>query len=333
MEIGSFYNMYFNKNPFNIKIHSNKNDLFFVSGRIAINFIIKNLSFNKCLIPNYLCESIFNCFDNFNYYKIDNNLNIDIDYLNNLIGQNNLKYDLILIINYFGYIDKNISKIKNICKNNNIIILEDFTHNLFSDNLYGDICISSFRKTLPTPFGSIVKINSSKIKFNQKKSISINYLYLNFIKIIGSLLKNISYLKMVWRPILIYCEKNIDNLKYDGFDFINYYFYNYYYNLDFKKKRENNILYLKRNLNFRTKKLENIYFCYILQFLNKKDRDTLKSHLIKNKIYCTTYWPLDFDINNKCNNNIYDKMLNIPIDQRYNINNMKYIIKCIKSIN
>lgn len=52
MEIGSDFNL-------NIK---KENNLFFASGRIAIKNIldkfIKNKN-DKCLIPNYLCDSIF----------------------------------------------------------------------------------------------------------------------------------------------------------------------------------------------------------------------------------------------------------------------------------
>ena len=69
MEIGS---------DFNLKIKEEKN-LFFVSGRCAIKNILNNLIKNnkKFLIPNYLCDSIFNCFKNYDFYNIDNNLNIN----------------------------------------------------------------------------------------------------------------------------------------------------------------------------------------------------------------------------------------------------------------
>ena len=48
MEIGS---------DFTLKIKNEKN-LFFVSGRCAIKYILNNLIKNneKCLIPNYLCD-------------------------------------------------------------------------------------------------------------------------------------------------------------------------------------------------------------------------------------------------------------------------------------
>lgn len=211
MEIGSFYNLYFNKNPFSIKKHHGKHDLFFASGRIAIRYIIETLGCKSCLIPNYLCSSVHECFDNFDYYRIKDNFDIDIEQLTSLVTQH--KYDLILITNFFGYIDRNIHIIKSLCRKHSIIILEDFTHNLFSNSLYGDVCIASFRKTLPTPFGSIVKINSNRINIEQSTQIDLYYIYLNIIKILGSILKNISYFKWIWRPMLIYCENKVNKIQ------------------------------------------------------------------------------------------------------------------------
>ena len=46
MEIGSFYNLYFNKNPFSIKKHHGKHDLFFASG-IYVKIITGNLFKSK----------------------------------------------------------------------------------------------------------------------------------------------------------------------------------------------------------------------------------------------------------------------------------------------
>ena len=51
--------------------------------------------------------------------------------------------------------------------------------------------------------------------------------------------------------------------------------------------------------------------------------------LINNKIYCPIYWEINFDKDKLCNHFISDRIIAIPIDQRYNINDMKYIIKLI----
>ena len=321
MEIGSDYNL-------NIKINNKK--LFYFSGRIAIKEILNKINYNndKCLIPNYLCDSIFNCFSNYEYYNIDNKFDIDIDYLQNKII--NDKYKLIFIINYFGNIDKNIKSIINLCKKNNIIIIEDFTHNIYSNKLYGDICLCSYRKSLPTPFGAVVIDKKEILNINQKKKFNLIYIFLILYKLFGMFLKNYKLLKWIWRPILLFCEKNINIINYSGFDYLNNLLYTYYFDKDDIIIRKKNIEYLNNNLKLKTiKKFKNNYFTYVLIFKSKELRDNIRKILIENKIYCPIYWPLNFDLEYKCNHYLTNNILCIPIDQRYNIKHMEYICRII----
>jgi len=323
MEIGS---------DFNLKIKEEKN-LFFVSGRCAIKNILNNLIRNneKCLIPNYLCDSIFKCFKNYDFYNIDNNLNINLIYLKNIIEK--YQYKLIFIINYFGKIDDNIDVIKKICIEKNIIIVEDFTHNLYSNNLYGDISICSYRKSLETPFGSIVIDNNNLLEKNQTSYFNFKYLFYNILKINGMFLKNIKYLKFIWHPILKYCENNLNSINYDGFDYINYIFYKYYYDINNKYIRIENFKYLNKKLKYKSMlKNEKLYFSYPILFETIEERNNFKQICIKNKLYFPIYWPLDFDKEHECNHYISNHILCIPIDQRYNKSHMNYIIDLINNL-
>jgi len=321
MEIGSDYNL-------NVKINSKK--LFFFSGRIAIKEILKRLIKNreKCLIPNYLCDSIYNCFDNFDYYNINNNFGIDIKYLTNLIKKNN--YKLIFIINYFGYVDKNIDNILKICKENNILVIEDFTHNIYSKKNYGDISLCSYRKSLPTPFGALVIDTNNILNIKKKKTLNFIYIFLIILKIIGMFLKNYFSIKWIWRPILLFCEEKINIINYSDFDYINNFFYKYYYDINDKLIRLKNSNFLHKELKIKTlNKFYKTYFTFPILFNNNKKRDEIRNILIKNKIYCPIYWPLHFDIHKECNHYITNHILCIPIDQRYNIENMKLIVNII----
>lgn len=321
MEIGSFYNL---------SIYD-EDKLFFVSGRNAISFIINKLNITNSLIPNYLCESVYMCFNNPTFYKINNDFNINITNLKYLISKNN--YEIILIINYFGYIDENINIIKDICKEKNIIILEDYTHNLFSTNLYGDICISSYRKTINTPFGALLLDRYNKFNLIQNETkINILYICISFLKIFGMILKNIKYLKIIWRPILTFCENHIQYINYKGFDYMNYFFYKYYFNLKFKNDRVNNMIYLYEKLGIKCNNIfNNTYFTYPIICKNSTYRNYLRNYLIKYNIFCPIYWPTNF-INN-LNNEISDQIICLPIDQRYNSIHMDYIIRIIKEFN
>lgn len=321
MQIGSDYNL-------NIKLNSKK--LFYASGRIAIRNILYKVIQNKerCIIPNYLCNSIYNCFNNFDFYKIKNNFEIDIKYLTSIITKN--KYKLIFIINYLGYVDKNIEFITNICKKNNIVVIEDFTHNIYTEKFYGDISLCSYRKSLPTPFGAIVIDHNNILNINNKKSINFTYIFLVFLKSIGMFLKNYSSIKWIWRPILLFCEENVDRIDYSDFDYLNNLFYKYYYDNNDKYIRINNFKYLQEKLKINTlDKFSNTYFSFPIFFNSKGERDGIRKNLSKNKIYCPIYWPLYFDKDKECNHYITNHILCIPIDQRYNIENMKHIVKIL----
>ena len=322
MEIGSFYNLNFVKTH---QICDKSNNLFYFSGRIAIKEILKKNGHNKyCLIPNYLCDSIYNCFNNFGFYQISNNFEIDLNSIKQQIKDNDVK--LIYIINYFGYIDKNIHEIVDICHDHNIIVVEDFTHNMYSDKLYGDVCICSYRKSLATPFGSIVIDKSGNMK-QSRCAMGFLYIFMCFLKIFGMMLKNFFWLKKIWRKILVYCENNVNKINCTYFDYINHIFYKYYYNRTDIEVRKRNIKFLHENLKIITlDKFKDTYFTYPIIFESREIRDTIRKILINNCVYCPIYWSLDFDSDNECNHYLSNRILCIPVDQRYNLENMRFIV-------
>ena len=335
MEYGSDFTILYKKYNENNENNENINhkELYFLSGRIGIANILKNILYKneRCLIPNYLCDSIYICFKlyNFDFYNIQNNFDIDYDNIENKIINNN--YKILFIINFFGYTDTSINKIKILCKSKNIVIVEDYTHNIYSNNLYGDISICSYRKSIETPFGCIVVDKNNILNINQKYSVNISYFFFVLLKLFSMILKNIHCLKWLWRKILNFCEKNIDTIIYNDFDYINYFLYKYYYRTENKLIRKNNIKCLNNKLLYKCDtKFINTYFTYVILLDNKSQRDNLRKHLIDKKIYCPVYWPLNFD-KNECNHYITDRILSIPIDQRYNETDMSYIADCINS--
>ena len=61
----------------------------------------------------------------------------------------------------------------------------------------------------------------------------------------------------------------------------------------------------------------------------KNNRDELRRKLIENEIYCPVHWPIPKQVNGHLNittKNIYDSILSIPCDQRYQIEDMRRII-------
>lgn len=325
-EFGSFF-------EFNPNIHTNiinikknykyiKNKYFFISGRVGIRYIINNINCKYYLLPNYLCESIISNFYNTNYelYKINNDFSINFNFLKKIINKN--IYRCIYIIDYFGNIDNNIHEIINLCEKNNIIIIQDFTHNI-KKKLYGDICISSFRKYLPSAFGCIVCDNINILPA-QNKNISFKIAYLNILKLIGMIFKSFGFFKKFWYYLLCYCENEIDKINDNNFDYINCLFF-LFYNFNNINLRKKNYKYLKINCIYKPILTIKSYFIYPILFKSIDIRNEIKNKLIKNNIYPIIYWPLNFKDKNKCNNYLSDHILCIPIDERYSINDMTYI--------
>ena len=143
----------------------------------------------------------------------------------------------------------------------------------------------------------------------------------------------IKCLKFIWYPILTYCENNLHIIDYTGFDFINYIFYKYYYDINNKLTRIKNFNHLNENLKYKSMlNNEQLYFTYPIYLESTEKRNKIRELCVKNKIYCPIYWPLDFDIEKKCNTFISNHLLCIPIDQRYNIEHMNHIIHIINNL-
>ena len=98
-------------------------------------------------------------------------------------------------------------------------------------------------------------------------------------------LKNYYSIKWIWRPILLFCEKNIDKINYIDFYYLNHLFYKYYYDDDDKYIRIKNIKYLQNKLKIKTlDKFVNTYFCFPILFNNKEERDKIRTILIKKPV-------------------------------------------------
>lgn len=98
------------------------------------------------------------------FYKIDKDLSINIESLESIISSVNNKI-LVLLVHYFGYVDSNINRIIEICREKDAIIIEDSAHALYTDfidhacGMYGDYVLYSLHKMLPFRSGGMLKIN------------------------------------------------------------------------------------------------------------------------------------------------------------------------------
>lgn len=104
----------------------------------------------------------------YRFYKVDNNLKIDIDDFTNAIASGAV--NVALVIHYFGFCRNDMTAIKKLCNKHNVLLVEDCAHAFQLDvndqriGNYGDFSFYSLHKYLATSAGGALKINTSAIQ-------------------------------------------------------------------------------------------------------------------------------------------------------------------------
>lgn len=319
-------------------------NLFLMSGRTCIDFILKNIlhekKITKAYLPNYCCQSMIDPFKTNNiecaFYNIiykNHRLIADIDL--------NVEAEVLLCVgNYFGFNDTIYDKsILTILKKKGTIIIEDCTHSIFTSKPMetSDYFFASLRKWLPIYCGAICSKkngefilykNLSLIDFNalhvKKKAMEEKEKYLNKKNNINK--KN--FLNK-FSSFNNYINKNYELMLIDNDSLHKILFFDYEL---FKKRRMENANFLITEISKIDKtllvydKLEDGDIPLFVPII-VANRDFLKNEFIKNEIYCPSHWPKPSIVSS---NNLYEKELSLVCDQRYSITDMKKIIKCIK---
>jgi dTDP-4-amino-4,6-dideoxygalactose transaminase len=155
-----------------------KNIYFTNSARVAFSHILKLIEFKEkdiLLVPAYIGytdregSGVFDPITEnniiYSFYPILENMKIDLDQLEQIIIEKQVK--AILLIHYFGFLYCDILKLKEICVVNDVLLIEDCAHTIYStfDDKYfgnfGDFSFYSIHKVLPVDSGGFFKINNS----------------------------------------------------------------------------------------------------------------------------------------------------------------------------
>lgn len=285
------------------------------SGRNALLYLIQAKRIEKVYIPYYCCnafiEPIKQMDISFEFYNIDEDF---LPILNKRISDSDNEY--LIYINYFGLNKKKCIKLSN--KYNNLII--DNTQAFFSNPIKNVDTFYSPRKFFGVPDGGYLKTN---IKLNKDFSRSYSYDKCEHLLKRADVNANSSYdlfkeneLKLNLEPIKRMSkltQKLLSNIKYE----------------EVRTKRVKNFMYLNsafsniNKLSFDKDRI-NGPMTYPLLLEN----NNIKEELINKKIYIPTYWKEVMNRTKKDDfgNYLTRKMLPLPIDQRYNLEDMDKII-------
>ncbi|WP_026491178.1 aminotransferase class I/II-fold pyridoxal phosphate-dependent enzyme [Butyrivibrio sp. XPD2002] len=338
-ELGSEFNLSLEK------LTKKKNNVFqylspytymacFDSGRSALKHLASFLMEDEeILLPEFICESVINCFNKVNFYKVNKDFSIDVDDLKEKIGN---KTKAIFLMHYFGHIQPNdsLEAIADIADENDLLIIEDTTHSIFSaSSTIGDYQICSIRKWIPISGGGFLYSKTDKLNlfWNLKYSVSTNNRRTYGMVLKDMFLRQNYDFNEQYRRIFEDCERILDEQKeiYKMSDFSSF----IAECVDVEELRQiriKNYEMLKKSVTPAIS-LENGE-CPLVLPIRVKSRNKLRAYLMDNRIYCAVHWPCDnFQPENRlfareCANHL----ISLPIDQRYNDDDMYYLIEVLE---
>ncbi len=278
------------------------------SGRSSLRYIIRANNIKTLHTPYYTCWSVTDTIKEegveIRFYNIDENF---------LPTKEFKEDDFILYTNYFGVNGKNIKELSQ--KYKNLII--DNAQSFFFPLEIGLSSFNSVRKFFGVPDGSYLKCN--KI-LNKDFEQDISYKRSLFLLKRHDLGANAAYNDFQLSEATFELNKNIklmSNLTCNLLKGIDY---------DFIKQRrlQNFKIYdeILKSSNELKIKLDCDDIPMVYPYLIKKEG--LREKLIQNKIYIAKYWaPLE---DNLFESNFQKFLLPLPLDQRYNEEDIKRVI-------
>jgi perosamine synthetase len=137
-------------------------------GRDALSLAVSALNLgagDSVLLPAYLCREVLRPFlgrTRVEFYDVRPDLTVDPEEIRKKLSGTAVR--VVLIINYFGFLQPDRNEILGLCKDRGAVLMEDCAHSLLTEGSgeTGDLSIYSFRKILPVPDGGGLKRNGEE---------------------------------------------------------------------------------------------------------------------------------------------------------------------------
>ncbi|HOE38868.1 MAG TPA: hypothetical protein PLY69_04755 [Bacteroidales bacterium] len=290
------------------------------TGRNAFEYILRAKQYEKVYLPYYTCDVMLEPVKkldlDFEFYNIDKNFVPVFDF--SKVNQ----MDVFVYTNYFGICDKQVEMVSQKCKN----LIIDNSQAFFSKPLSGVDTFYSARKFFGVSDGAYL-YTDKEIMEDLKQDVS----YQRFEHLLGRADRSAEEFYTAFK-------KNDDSLVNQPIKKMSKLTQKLMASIDYEniaQKRIQNFDVLhsalsKTNLLGLDLSSESVPMVY--PYLIKSGEE-LKKQLINNKIFVATYWPnvKGWIKDDNYENNLYSKMLAMPIDQRYNNDDILKILKIIIS--
>ena len=288
----------------------------FNCGKAAINFVLTNKRFKKLYIPYYLCPNVLKELESHGaevvYYNINNDLMPE-----RILDEES---SCIYLVDYFGVMDNKVKDLANSMKHASIIL--DFCHSFYCEpiikkNVYN---VYSAKKFFGVPDGAYL---ITKGLNGKEETYSFSSDYSDYL--IQSLEHGTNYcyaLKKEADKIIggnygtmsILAKRILESIEYESV----------------KKIRKQNFKIYDScfgKINIIKAEVESVPYMYPLNVGKSK-----KKELVGEKIYVPTLWSgtLDDSFKGTLEYKLSDETLFLPVDQRYNDEDIIYICKTVK---
>ena len=309
------------------------------SGRTAIKLVDFEKD-KKILLPEYICESVINCFDRGKivFYKIKSDLSIDMD---DLLCRMSEQIGLVFWVNYFGHLQSqsDILKIKRNAEFYGITSVEDNTQSLFSKHdCIADYMIASVRKWIPIPHGGILYTTKGKLSGVGEK-ISLDKYYDNR-KVSAMILKDLFLhegldVNSSYRQIFQSCEEMFDRCDASRMSDLSKFIASCCDIDEIIAKRRSNYRFVKSllgEIGITPRDGIDSIDCPFVFLMKISNRDRFRKYLMENRIYCAVHWPFDdylAEYRHQAKEN-GETFISLPIDQRYTKKELTYMVDVIK---
>lgn len=306
---------------------------------LALNDILNSQNAVSVYMPSYCCSSMLQPFikkgiDIVYYdvlYEPDKGIVQKID--------TSVNCDIFFFMSYFGLEVFSLDYEIELFSKRGVIVIEDITHSFLSDDGFSknvDYSIASIRKWLPIASGgyiikhrgSLVKkplINSDDLVTEKIQAMKEKYYYLNgeatskesFLEKFSLAEEKFSQIDSSYRidslSLRIINSIDIDKIK--------------------NQRRKNGKILYKGLQGFNLIKplipnpdFDKLCPLFIPIVVGKGYRDDLREYLIANSVYCPVHWSNDADKRES----IQREELSLICDQRYNEEDMEYILNLIR---
>lgn len=306
------------------------NEIIVLSGRTALDFIIRDLkiskSFNSIMLPSYCCDSMIDPF-------IRNNIKVSFY----CVRQDGIEYpindaDAVLLLDYFGYVDNQITDISHQAKFNGQTVIYDGTHYLGKREIDADYSFCSYRKWFFCNYATVTKQNG---QWNVPYPVLTNEKYVTFRNKAAELKRQ--YIDKGNCEKKLFLDMFSDAEELLEKDYLNYYGEKVVCDEVYiaEKRRINarrlvdGICKIKEIKIWREQIRDNDIPLFVPILVAENQRDELRKYLIDHEIYCPVHWPLSNLHGNI--NEIFNNELSLVCDQRYSLEEIDKEIEVVKN--